>query len=252
MVLRGRSKSTFRGSGNAWESKLAAGRQVETRSPLRSWTPRTTTSFVTTRPENVTEKRRSSSSTTASMSSGRSMISCTRSGLRASQSQMLFSVAYTVSSPPIHRKQTKPNTSFSVSGRSSILALAMRLMTPLSGLPFFEAIAPLRYSIALPKARPTSTGSCEWIIVSAHSTNTSRSAWGKPMMSRNTDTGSGRPNAVVNSHSPVATNPSIRSAARCRIWPSSRAIPAGQNSGSTMLRYLRWCGGSISWGMNKK
>jgi len=72
------------------------------------------------------------------------------------------------------------------------------------------------------------------------------------MMSRNTDTGSGRPKAVVNWHSPWSMKPSISVLARWRISPSSCLTPAGQNSGSTMLRYLRCCGGSISCGMKKK
>ena len=57
---------------------------------------------------------------------------------------MLLSVAKTVSSPPMNRKQTKPNTSLSDSGRPSISAWAIRLTTPSSGLAFFSAIALLR------------------------------------------------------------------------------------------------------------
>ena len=67
---------------------------------------------------------------------------------------------------------------------------------------------------------------------------------------RNTSDGSGTENSAEKSHSPRSMNASMRSCTREATGPSSAAMWRGAKSGSRILRYFTWSGGSICSGIN--
>ena len=67
---------------------------------------------------------------------------------------------------------------------------------------------------------------------------------------RNTCDGSGTENSWAKSTSPRSMNPSMRSLTNAATGSSSAAMCRGANSGSRILRYFTWSGGSICNGMS--